>query len=68
MSEQSDQWQALDLERAIVLRWKLRDIVAGRLQLSPIGRTDLHDLIAMGLVEIRDDKPVVTQAGLDRLR
>ena len=54
----------LDLERAIALRWSLRDILGNRLQLSPLRDDDLRTLIDLGLVEMRDDTPVVTQAGL----
>lgn len=57
----------LDLERAIALRWSLRDILGNRLQLSPLRDDDLRTLIDLGLVEMRDDAPVVTQAGLAAL-
>ena len=57
----------LDLERAIGLRWALRDILSDRLKLAPVPDGDLRALIDMGLVEIRDDAPVVTQAGLAAL-
>jgi hypothetical protein len=53
----------LDLERAIALRWTLRDIKAKRLKLSPISDADLGALIDLGLVEMRDDAPVLTNAG-----
>jgi hypothetical protein len=53
-----------DRERAIALRWGLRDIKANRLKLSPIGQQDLRDLIDMGLVEMRNDVPVLTNAGV----
>ena len=57
----------LDLERAIALRWTLRDILANRLKLSPLRDDDLRTLIDLGLVEMRDDAPVVTQAGIAAL-
>ena len=53
----------LDLERAIVLRWILRDVKAKRLKLSPVSDADLSALIDLGLVEMRDDAPVLTNAG-----
>jgi len=56
-----------DLERAIGLRWALRDIVGNRLQLTPGRDDDLRTLIELGFVEMRDDAPVVTQAGLAAL-
>ena len=57
----------LSLERAIALRWMLRDIKAKRLKLSPIGESDLATLTDLGLIEMRDDAPVLTQAGHDVL-
>ncbi len=53
-----------DLERAIGLRWALRDILANRLGLTPLRDDDLRTLIDLGFVEMKDDAPVVTQAGL----
>jgi hypothetical protein len=53
-----------DLEKAIALRWALHDILGNRLKLSPVKDDDLQTLIDLGLVEIRDDSPVVTPAGL----
>ena len=49
--------------RAIDLRWILRDIKSNRLKLFPVNESDLRDLIEMGLVEMRDDAPVLTSAG-----
>jgi hypothetical protein len=57
----------LDLDRAIALRWVLRDIKARRLKLSPVGESDLATLTELGLVEMRDDGPVLTEAGHDAL-
>ncbi|KRP86415.1 hypothetical protein ACVMIH_003121 [Bradyrhizobium sp. USDA 4503] len=51
------------LERAIGLRWTLRDIQAGRLKLSPVSDEDLHVLAELGLVELHDDEPGLTEAG-----
>jgi hypothetical protein len=56
-----------DLERAIGLRWALRDILSDRLKLAPVPDDDLRTLIELGFVEMRDDAPVVTQAGLAAL-
>ncbi|MGY4571871.1 MULTISPECIES: hypothetical protein [Bradyrhizobium] len=51
------------LERAIGLRWILRDIQAGRLKLSPVSDEDLRILAEVGLVELHDDEPRLTEAG-----
>jgi len=53
----------LGLERAIALRWVLRDIKAKRLKLSPVSTLDLNILTELGLIEMRDDVPVLTNAG-----
>jgi hypothetical protein len=53
----------LGLERAIALRWVLRDIKAKRLKLSPVSAVDLNILIELGLIEMRDDVPVLTNGG-----
>jgi hypothetical protein len=55
----------LSLEQAIALRWVLRDIRAKRLKLSPIDPGDLQKLIEMGLVEVRNEDPELTQSGQD---
>ena len=57
----------LDLQRAIDLRWTLRDIKAKRCKLTPIVPSDLEQLIAMGLVEMQNDDPVLTNPGLDAI-
>ena len=57
----------LGLERAIALRWALRDIKAKRLKLSPVSATDLNILAELGLIEMHDNVPVLTQAGHDAL-
>lgn len=41
----------------------LRDIKAKRLKMSPVGTLDLNILIELGLIEMRDDVPVLTNAG-----
>ncbi|MBR1142504.1 hypothetical protein [Bradyrhizobium sp. AUGA SZCCT0431] len=53
----------LGLEKAIGLRWTLRDIQARRLKMSPVSDEDLHVLTELGLIEIRDEGPVLTEAG-----
>ena len=57
----------LELEKAISIRWTLRDILGNRLKLSPLQDDELRTLLELGLVEIRDDTPVVTEAGLAAL-
>jgi hypothetical protein len=56
-----------NLERAIGLRWTLRDIQARRLKMSPVSSEDLHILTDLGLIELRDEGPVLTQAGTSAL-
>jgi hypothetical protein len=51
------------LERAIGLRWSLRDIQGRRLKMSPVSREDLRVLTDLGLIELRDEEPVLTEAG-----
>ena len=53
----------LGLERAIALRGVLRDIKAKRLKMSPVSTLDLNILTELGLIEMRDDVPVLTNAG-----
>ena len=52
------------LEKAIDLRWTLRDIQARRLKMSPVSEEDLQTLTELGLVEKRDEGIVLTQAGI----
>ena len=56
-----------DLEKAIALRWAVRDIVANRLKLTPLKEDDLQTLLELGFVEMRDGAPVVTADGLAAL-
>jgi Mn-dependent DtxR family transcriptional regulator len=51
------------IERAIGLRWTLRDIQARRLKMSPVSDQDMRALTELGLIEVRDEGPVLTQAG-----
>src|SRR5215216_115282 len=53
----------IDLGTAIRLRWALRDIKAKRTKLTPVNPDDLKTLSEMGLVEMRDDVPVLTNEG-----
>ena len=57
----------LSLERAIGLRWTLRDIQARRLKMSPVSDEDLNVLKDLGLIEVRDEGPVLTRAGIAAL-
>jgi hypothetical protein len=57
-----------DRSRGIFLRWVLRDIKGNRLKLSPVDQRDLRDLIELGLVEIADGAPVLTEAGANAIR
>ena len=45
----------------------LRDILAKRWKLSPIEEAHLRTLIEMGLVEMRDDQPALTNSRLDAI-
>jgi hypothetical protein len=51
------------LERAIGLRWSLRDIQSRRLKMSPVSDDDLRVLFKLGLIEIREEGPVLTHSG-----
>jgi hypothetical protein len=53
----------LNLDTAIHLRWVLRDIKAKRTKLSPVSPDDLQTVIEMGLVEMRDEVPLLTNEG-----
>ena len=52
------------LEKAIALRWTLRDIQARRLKMSPVSDEDLNVLTGLGLVEVREEGLVLTPAGI----
>jgi hypothetical protein len=56
-----------DRDRAVALRWVLRDIKSNRLKWWPVNENDLHTLIEMGLVEMRNDAPVLTNAGVNAI-
>ena len=53
----------LSLDTAIHLRWILRDIRGKRTKLSPVSPDDLRILLEMGLVEMRDEVPELTNEG-----
>lgn len=53
----------LDLATAIRLRWALRDVKGKRTKLSPLIAEDLRTLLEMGLVEMRNEVPVITNEG-----
>jgi hypothetical protein len=59
-----DPFAEFSLEKAIDLRWTLRDIQARRLKLSPVSDEDMRTLTGLGLVEVRDEGIVLTQAGI----
>ena len=67
MTEVENPFSGLDLQQAIDLRWTLRDIMAKRWKLSPINPSHLEQLMAMGLVEMRNDDPVLTNSGIDAI-
>ena len=56
-----------DRDRAAALRWVLRDIKNNRLKWSPVDQDDLRILIEMGLVEMRDSAPMLTNAGVSAI-
>ena len=65
MSEQpSSPLAGLDIDTAIRLRWALRDIKAKRTKWSPISPDDLKRLIELGLVEMHDEAPTLTNEGM----
>ena len=54
----------LNLDTAIRLRWVLRDIRAKRTKLSPISQNDLMALTEVGLIEMQNDEPALTNEGM----
>jgi hypothetical protein len=64
MTDQPDPpMTGLNLDTAIHLRWRLRDIEGKRTKLSPVSPHDLRTLLEMGLVEMRDEVPELTNEG-----
>jgi len=66
MSEPKKSLASLGLDNAIRLRWARRDIKGKRLKLTPVA-PNMRTLIDMGYVEMIDDVPVVTAAGLQQI-
>jgi hypothetical protein len=64
MDDKQEPFADLDPERAVELRWTLRDIRARRFMLLPVSDSDLTILTERGLVELQDGVPIVTPAGL----
>ncbi len=63
MTDSPTPFAHLSLERAIALRWVLRDIKAKRLKLSPVSAGDLNILTELGLIEMHGDDLALTNAG-----
>jgi hypothetical protein len=53
----------LSIEDAIRLRWALRDIKGKRTKMSPVSPDDLRTLVEMGLLEMLDKIPALTNEG-----
>ena len=53
----------VEIDTAIRLRWALLDIKAKRTKLTPVSSSDLGTLVEMGLVELRDEAPTLTNQG-----
>jgi Mn-dependent DtxR family transcriptional regulator len=51
----------------IDLRWTLRDIRARRFKIAPISAEMIQQLSDLGLVEMHDDEPVLTEAGVAKI-
>ena len=67
MSDNPIPFVHLDLERAIAFRWTLQDIKAERTKLSPVSGSDLASRIDLGLIEMSNNGPVLTENGHDVL-
>jgi hypothetical protein len=61
------QMKHLDVDTAIRLRWALRDIKGKRTKLMPVSPEDVRTLVDLGLIEMRDDVPVLTNEGVRAL-
>jgi hypothetical protein len=53
----------LGLDAAIHFRWVLRDIKGKRTKMSPVSPGDLRILLEMGLIEMREEVPLVSNEG-----
>ncbi len=65
MINADDPFRDLDRNKAIDLRWSLRDIRGKQWKMSPIKAAHIEKLLALGLIEFQDEVPVLTHAGLD---
>lgn len=65
MTEVTDPLQGIP--DAFDLRWSLRDIRARRWKLTPIKADHMKKLLAMGLIEMMDGEPVLTEAGFSTI-
>ncbi|SHG46027.1 hypothetical protein [Bradyrhizobium erythrophlei] len=64
MTDQPDSPLAgLNLDTAIHLRWVLRDVKAKRTKFMQVSPDDITTLIERGLIEMRDEIPVLTDEG-----
>lgn len=61
--DRPDPLRDLNLQEAIDLRWTLRDVRARRWKLSPLKLGHLERLLALGLIEMQGEDPVLTEAG-----
>ncbi len=59
-----DPFARFSRERAISLRWTLRDILANRTRFMSVADADVQFLVRMRMVEMRDGEPVLTPAGM----
>jgi len=62
-TEKQNPFAQFTLEKAIALRWTLRDIKSKRLKLSPVADDDMQALLELDLVEMHESGPVLTPAG-----
>jgi len=65
--DDDDPFRDLDRIEATNLRWSLRDIRARRWVLTPIKAAHIDKLLAMGLIEFREEIPMLTDAGLSAI-
>ena len=63
MTDEQNPLAGLSIDLAIHLRWVLRDIKGKRTKMSPVSPDDLKTFFEMGLLEIRDDVPLITNKG-----
>jgi hypothetical protein len=63
MTDQPTPLAGLSPDPTIHLRWVLRDIKAKRTKLSPVSPDDIRTLMEMGLIEMHDEIPVLSNEG-----